>query len=238
MSEDINTLIKGLRDNAKRLGLIWDISLATVMDPTIPSIKIDGDTKELSNEISNITGSQLQQGDRIYVLLVPPNKTYIFGFNEIQTWPRLYVCTSNLNLTDTTMTDVPNFKFQVEPGWAYYATVMISYTGPTAADIKFDWTRDNGIISTDIRRFIIGLAAGTTTNMNSSVLMPRRDGDTDQTVGADGGAGSGATTYLEHVVIIPSVKGNVGFRAAQAADTGTTEITTASRLFVQRARLS
>lgn len=153
-------------------------------------------------------------------------------------WPKLYVCTSQLDLTTTTMTNVPNFSFPVETGWSYYAVALVSYTGPTGADVKFDWSRSDGIENTDIRRFIIGLAAGTTTNMDSNILMPRRDGDTDQVVGADGGTGSGATTYLEHVVIIPSADGTVGLRAAQSSATGTTSISVASRLFVQRAWLN
>lgn len=83
MNEDIDALVKGIKDNAKRFGLVWDISLATVIDPLIPSIRIDGDTTDLDNEITNTTGRQLQQGDRVYVFLVPPNKIYIFGYGNI-----------------------------------------------------------------------------------------------------------------------------------------------------------
>lgn len=155
-------------------------------------------------------------------------------FNGLVT--KVYECTSALTKNaDTALEAVPGLTFAVETGYVYYCVALISYTGPAAADIQFDWDRTGSVASADIIRFIIGLASGTSTNADSNVTMPRREGDTDQVIGADGGTGSAATTYIEHLVITPSGDGTVQFRAAQAVSTASnTFVRTQSRLIVTR----
>lgn len=94
---ELDVLAQGIRDNGRRLGLTWDISLASVIDPLLPSIRIDGDKTDLSNEINNITGHPLRRGDRVYLLLIPPNKTYVIGFAAPREWKPWPVTFTNLN---------------------------------------------------------------------------------------------------------------------------------------------
>lgn len=73
--------IRGLVDNANRLGLTWNLQLGTTADVEkatgdIPVI-LDGDSKPITAKA--ITGSHLLQGQRVYVVQVPPGGYFIIG---------------------------------------------------------------------------------------------------------------------------------------------------------------
>lgn len=70
---------QSLIDNAKRLGLTWDVRLATVIDGSITYgilAQYDGDDANIV--MISLIGT-LVNGTRVYVLEVPPSGNFIFG---------------------------------------------------------------------------------------------------------------------------------------------------------------
>lgn len=145
--------------------------------------------------------------------------------------PVIYVCTSQLDATTTTLANIPGLTFNVVSGKYYYVQALISCSGPTAGDLRFDWDF-TGIVSADIRRWTLGAATSITTNQDTNVTIARRDGSTDVLVGGDGGTGSSATSYMEFIVIEASANGSVQMRMAQSSASGTSSVFTQSRLVV------
>jgi hypothetical protein len=79
---DSNTaqLLQALKDNARRLGLTWQIALASVVDGDDPgaiALQFDSDDTTTPGAISII--GYLAPGDRVYVIQVPPAGSYIVG---------------------------------------------------------------------------------------------------------------------------------------------------------------
>jgi hypothetical protein len=78
--ELISTGAKAIVDNAERLGLTWQIQLATVLNgvnPTAVSATYDGDTEPI--DMTSMIGG-LSPGQRVYVIKVPPSGNFIVGF--------------------------------------------------------------------------------------------------------------------------------------------------------------
>ena len=76
---DTTAMIQALIENAKRLGLIWTLRLATVVDgsdPTAINATYDGDTAAI--DMTSMIGS-LAPSERVYVLQVPPSGNFIAG---------------------------------------------------------------------------------------------------------------------------------------------------------------
>lgn len=79
--EDV--LLTGLRaavNNADRNNLVWDIflgTIATIEELGTYKVMLDGDTTLLT--ITSMAGNSLTEGDRVYILKVPPNTLYILG---------------------------------------------------------------------------------------------------------------------------------------------------------------
>jgi hypothetical protein len=142
--------------------------------------------------------------------------------------------TTGLTVTNSTSPQlIPGFQFDVEPGWAYHATALLSVTGASAGGLRVDWSRTGGIVSADIRRFPYGPTPGTTNIQSTAMQTGRRDADADAMYGVDGGAVP--ASVIEEAVIIPSGSGTVGVRAAQAVSDATpTVVSIASRLIVRR----
>lgn len=68
-----------LIDNAKRLGLTWTLTLATVTDGKNTIARCDGDTTELG--MFSVIGP-LTTGQRVYVLIVPPSGNFVIGTDQ------------------------------------------------------------------------------------------------------------------------------------------------------------
>jgi hypothetical protein len=71
---------KSIIDNAQRLGLEWQLRLATVLegsDPAAISAVYDGDANNPIDMTSMI--GTLSQGQRVYVIIVPPAGNFITG---------------------------------------------------------------------------------------------------------------------------------------------------------------
>ena len=71
-------LVKELKDNAARLGLTWDLAVATVDDPTIPTVIFDSDALQVPTPVVNI-GNIPTAGDRVWVAAIPPAGNYMIG---------------------------------------------------------------------------------------------------------------------------------------------------------------
>lgn len=142
--------------------------------------------------------------------------------------------TTGLSVSNSTSPQlIPGFEFDVEPGWAYHATALLSVTGASAGGLRVDWSRTGGVVSADIRRFPYGPTPGTTDIQSTAMQTARRDADADAMYGVDGG--SVPASVIEEAVIIPSGSGTVGVRAAQAVSDATpTVVSIASRLIVRR----
>jgi hypothetical protein len=71
---------KSIAANARRLGLTWTISPATVQSydaaSGLASVIFDGDVTELMT--TSLTGA-LSSGDRVMVMTVPPSSNYVIG---------------------------------------------------------------------------------------------------------------------------------------------------------------
>lgn len=77
--EVVDAGIQAMLENAKRLGLVWTLRLATVIrgsDVAAISAVYDGDTQTIS--MTSVIGP-LAIGARVYVVMVPPSGNYIIG---------------------------------------------------------------------------------------------------------------------------------------------------------------
>jgi hypothetical protein len=74
--------IQVLVKEAKRLGLIWTIRIATIELGGAGSVTgiYDGDTVPIG--LTNMTGKVLVAGMRVYVCMVPPSGNFVVGFVE------------------------------------------------------------------------------------------------------------------------------------------------------------
>jgi hypothetical protein len=76
---EVTALVNAIKDNAQRLGLIWEIKIATVLQAEPIVLQFDGDTDAANSGITNITSLALTAGDRVYVFAVPPAGNYIIS---------------------------------------------------------------------------------------------------------------------------------------------------------------
>ena len=82
---DTAALIQTVKDNARRLGLAWDVTMAQVSniggaDPTNVSVIFDSDSDSgaVTAGVISMIGV-LAPGERVYVMTVPPAGNYIIG---------------------------------------------------------------------------------------------------------------------------------------------------------------
>lgn len=74
--------VAALVRNANRLGLTWDLRLATIIQPptsTDPKTlaTVDGDSEPLG--MTPLTGAYFPNGSRVWTLRIPPSGNYIIG---------------------------------------------------------------------------------------------------------------------------------------------------------------
>lgn len=77
---DVAQLVQALQDNARRLGLTWQLAIATVVDATNPLatvLQFDGDDSSTPGAIPMVP---VGAGARVYVMQVPPAGNYIIGY--------------------------------------------------------------------------------------------------------------------------------------------------------------
>jgi hypothetical protein len=79
LADIMSTTVKELLRQARALGLTWTLRLATVVTNAADSMtaQYDGDTAAIS--MVNITGTNLQPEERVYVLIIPPSGNFIIG---------------------------------------------------------------------------------------------------------------------------------------------------------------
>jgi hypothetical protein len=81
--EQVAAGMSQLINQAKSLGLTWTLRMATIqnaVDPENIAGILDGDLQPLL--MTNMTGTMLDSGMRVYVLLIPPAGNFIVGVNE------------------------------------------------------------------------------------------------------------------------------------------------------------
>lgn len=74
-------LLQAIKDNAERLGLVWQIRTGTVQssDAALAVVTFDNDEAPTVG-ITNMTGTVLALGERVYVVSVPPAGQYVVGY--------------------------------------------------------------------------------------------------------------------------------------------------------------
>lgn len=93
--------IQALKDNAERLGLVWQIRPATVVTADPVTAMYDGDSEAIA--MTPMIGN-VYVGQRVYVFIVPPSGNYIAGVASGSTpafWQyrrRLAATTTNVSL--------------------------------------------------------------------------------------------------------------------------------------------
>lgn len=80
---DVAATIQTLQENAKRLGLSWDLTMATIQDGSSASnisavFDADASTGNATQGLISIVGT-LTPGARVYVLQIPPAGNYVIG---------------------------------------------------------------------------------------------------------------------------------------------------------------
>lgn len=68
--------VQAVLADPSRLGLTWDLRPGTVQSPTPPTVVLDGDTAGIV--VTSMIGP-VAQGDRVYVLEIPPSGNFIVG---------------------------------------------------------------------------------------------------------------------------------------------------------------
>lgn len=78
-AEDEVARIQAIQDNAKRLGLIWQRTIGTVVGEDPITVLVDADSEPIG--MKSMVG-QVYQGQRVYVDQVPPSANFISGVAE------------------------------------------------------------------------------------------------------------------------------------------------------------
>lgn len=132
--DDVVTLVQSLQDNAQRLGLTWEIRLATVVDDNPIALTFDGDTDPVQNaEITNVSGLPIGIGQRVWVIVLPPAGLYVISrAGDLQLGFRGRV-TNNPTIANNTLTTLTWNTQDEQSGGTYFLsgnqTIRIPYTG-------------------------------------------------------------------------------------------------------------
>lgn len=130
--EEIVTFVQALKDNAQRLGLTWELRLATVnaLDPT--TVTFDGETEPLANsEITNIANQPIGIGSRVWVLLVPPAGVYVIS-RVGQLGMRARV-SNNPTIPNNASTQLTWNSKDEQTGSAFFIRSSVTITAPVTA---------------------------------------------------------------------------------------------------------
>lgn len=104
----IGTGAQSIVEGAARLGLIWNLQLATV-DSTISATTVSAtyDADDTSINMVNITGTDLSHGQRVYAISVPPSGNFIVGFAS-QTAPYRDTIITTSSVASVTFRSIPS----------------------------------------------------------------------------------------------------------------------------------
>jgi hypothetical protein len=78
-SADEVARVKAIQDNAKRLGLTWDRTVATITQESPLQGVLDGDTEQTPIGLISTIGP-LVIGDRVYIDRIPPAANFVSGW--------------------------------------------------------------------------------------------------------------------------------------------------------------
>jgi hypothetical protein len=180
-------------ENAKRLGLTWTITLATVTSIEPVEAITDGDTKAIGM-VSMI--GQVSIGQRIYVIQVPPSGNFICGFpaggiyraRQKLTTAAAQVVFSNIpaTLRNLTLTyrargdTVAQLLFiSVRPNNVSAATYFSSYT--QGINVTASAAVQSPAVTWAMAGFIPGASSTAGVFGSGQILFPSWDTTTDQT---------------------------------------------------------
>ncbi len=185
-NEDLRVLVRAVQENAFRLGLTWELGIATVITFDPLTIRLDGDTVDLSNEITNITGQRLNNGDRVYVLILPPNTIYVIGFAGLRKKGCTLRRVASQTLNDAIVTGViwDTEDEDTNDMWESGTDVTIPFTGMWAFAFCADFSGTAGRTFVEIANVsgfeAIRASVGDTSETKgcATVVLPMTAGDT------------------------------------------------------------
>lgn len=140
--------LQAIRDNAARLGLIWELRPALVVgtiSTNRASVIVDGDTDPI--DVTSMIGA-VRPGDRVYVIKSPPSGNHIVGFCGASSGPATLrsLVGSNVSangiLATSTGSEVAVLStdyfeesiYRFEPGYVFRATLVLGVFSTDGAD--------------------------------------------------------------------------------------------------------
>lgn len=156
-----NTGIDAVVQNASRLGLTWEMLIATVIDGSDSSAVLavcDGDSVNLT--MVSMAGT-LYEGERVYVIKVPPSGLYIAGrITQVNYIPVSARALNSNTTSSNTFTDMDNFGPTVSAVIGPSGRALVTLT----ADMFADFTGRSAIMSYSVSGATVR-GASTTGNM-------------------------------------------------------------------------
>jgi hypothetical protein len=145
---------RSIVENAKRLGLTWNLRMGTVTEATTSSrvqVRMDGD--DLSITVTSMVAGTLFIGDRVYVISVPPGGNFIVGI-VTRFFPGQRIATSKITTNSGTFTGVPVQVASVTADLIEGITYKVVFNGGFATTIDGTlrvYIKENSVGGTDVQ---------------------------------------------------------------------------------------
>ena len=165
--------VQTLLDNAKRLGLTWQLILGTIVDGSNTSrmtLTIDGDTQTQLAAVSMI--GELAIGQRVYLIQVPPSGLFVAGvvgsnLNDVPFYAARQTLTSTTaSVTFTLPTTLRSFHILYSARSDAAINVLVPYlriNGDSSANYHYQYQQVSNTTFT-------GIAAQSQTQANVGLL--------------------------------------------------------------------
>lgn len=152
------------------------------------------------------------------------------GTGWIGAVPRSFYKTSDQNFSNTTLTSVSGMNCSLEANSVYIAEVVISMVGPSASDLKSDWTVPSGATGT---RFVHGMqtASGDRTNILAMSAAFSLTSTVNYGLDLAGNLASGAR---EQLYIKTTNAGTLQLRGAQNVSSGTVTVQEGTNFMIRK----
>jgi hypothetical protein len=202
---DAATIAGAVRDNARRLGLVWRRLPGTVMQVNGPGeilVRIDGDGEQTPPTPAVSLVGNLVAGERVMCDFVPPQGVYVIGrYGRPVGWSSASILGGPENLPHATFVPV-GWDSAIRDNAGFFqgpltGAINLPFAGLYAISLKLDY--DTGVPAATGAVLTIGTVAGTTDEMVSETSVAPGGHSTvitftDQLTALDGDTFS-VTTY-------------------------------------------
>lgn len=208
--ELLDAQARSIRDNAKRLGLIWDLRPAEVQgvptDPSQVSVLLDGDSAAIP--AYSLIGA-LRSGQRVMCMEVPPAGLYIVGYVASSPAPTVRagaVATTSgtlFTVSTGTETNISHLRMEgvavsADSLYTFMGTVSLGNGGTAGDSWLFRWRETTSLTGTVVATFIhLPVVSGFTDEVVfDSSFIPGSTGQKDYYLSVQRIAGGGTITIL------------------------------------------